>query len=321
MKRSVNIYADEMPAGILKLLDALEPKDIEELARFGTALSVFAGIGRALFTAREAAEEYRQRQSAAPAAPAPATVIDYRSTPAAEPEPAEVQEIPAKEGEPKSAPEPSAIGNRLPSAERTTGAAEENRRRIAKLLIDRGPIKAKEIASAVGLSDALVGYYLHGRPEWFAKSKPTNRLSAWTVTAEACAAVGANTLHPAEGIQPSEPEPQPEPEPAPAAVPAPVAADPDDPKVIAREQVLAIARAICAANGKLTREQIVAATGLEEAVVKNRLRAGGPSASLPAFTYFSRTEQQDGTSLWGLTHNGAALVREAEANPQRPSGA
>lgn len=102
---------------------------------------------------------------------------------------------------------------------------------------------------------------------------------------------------------------------------AAIAADSDDPRVIAREQVLAIARAITAANAKLTREQIVTATGLELAIVKNRLRNSGPNSALPAFTYFSRTEQPDGVVLWGLTHNGAALVREAEGNPQQPSGA
>ncbi len=225
-------------------------------------------------------------------------------------------EIPAEQSEPNSAPEPSAIGNRLPTAERTTGAAEENRRRIAKLLIERGPMRAGEIAPAVGLSDALVAYYLK-RPDWYQKTDPSNRLSPWTVTAEARAAVGANA--------------EPVIAPAPATAPTPAAAtpeqpevDPDDPKVIAREQVLVIARAISEANAKLTREQIVAATGLDEAIVKNRLRNGGPNASLPAFTYFSRTEQPHNEGvhvLWGLTHNGAALVREAERNPQRPSGA
>ncbi len=48
----------------LELISVLEPSDIEQIARAGTALSVFAGIGRALFTAREAAP-------AAPAAPRP----------------------------------------------------------------------------------------------------------------------------------------------------------------------------------------------------------------------------------------------------------
>lgn len=318
MKRSVTVYAGDMPAGILHLLEALEPDDLTEMARMGTALSVFAGIGRALFTAKEAADEYRQQQSAAPAEAPPATVIDYRSTAAAEPEAAEVAEIPAEQPEPKSAPEPSEIGNRLPiAAERTTGAAEENRRRIAKLLAENGPMKTKEIVTALDLNDGIVGYYLNGRPEWFAKCDPGNRLSAWAVTAEARAAVGANTVHPADGIPPSKP--------APAPAPEPPAVDPDDPKVIARAQVLAIAKAIAAApNGKATREQIAEATGLEQVIVKNRLRAGGPNSGLPAFCYFSRTEQPHSEGvrvLWGLTHNGAALVQGTEGNPQRPSGA
>jgi hypothetical protein len=309
VKRSVTIDADEMPAGILKLLDALELKDIEEMARFGTALSVFAGIGRALFTAREAADEYRQQQQrAAPAAPAPATVIDYRSTPAAEPEVAEVPEIPATEPEPKSAPEPSTNGNRLP----TDG--QSRRMRVARLIAEKGPQTAREIMDAIGIPKGSMASMGH---PFFTKEEGKNK--PYHLSELGRAAVGANTLHPAEGIPSREPESPPEPEPVPAPAAAP--ADPEDPKVIAREQVLAIARAISAANGKLTRKQIAAASGLDPAIVRNRLRNGGPNASLPAFTYFSRTEQPDGTSLWGLTHNGAALVREAEANPQRPSGA
>lgn len=312
---AVVIAAENVSGGIIKLLDALEPSDLERIAALGTRLSVFAGIGRALFESRDVLTA----PPAAPAVPPPATVIDYRSTPAVEPEAAEVPEILAEQPEQKSAPEPSTNGNRLPIADRKTGAAEVNRRRIVTLLADRGPMRAAELVTALELSDALVSFYLNGRPAWFVRTEPSNKRSAWTVTAAARAAVGANTVHPADGIPPSEPAP------APAPAPEPPAADPDDPKVIARAQVLAIARAIAAApNGKATREQIAQASGLEEVIVKNRLRAGGPNSGLPAFCYFSRTEQPHNEGvrvLWGLTHNGAALVREAEGNPQRPSGA
>lgn len=299
MKKSVSIYPGDLPAGIIELIEALEPDDIAELARAGTQLSMFAGIGRAMFTVRDSL---------------PATVIDYRPTAAAEPEPAPVQEIPAEPQREEIAADREEIGNRLPIERKPTGEAEENRRKIAALLADRGPMRAAELCAELGLSSSIMGYYLNGRPDWFQRIDPTNTKSKWNVTAAALAAIGVD---PRPEVPPAPaPEPQPEPDRA-----EPLAADPDDPKAIAREQVLAIARAIFDAKGKLGREQIVAATGLDRAIVKNRLRNGGPNSTLPAFTYFSRTEQPDGVVLWGLTHNGAALVRESEANPQQPSGA
>lgn len=85
---------------------------------------------------------------------------------------------------------------------RTTGAAEENRRKIAALLAERGPMRANELCSELGLSTSIMGYYLNGRPEWFERIDPTSIKSKWNVTATALAAIGADPRPEVPGERP-----------------------------------------------------------------------------------------------------------------------
>lgn len=182
MKESISIYPDAVPAGVLALINALTPEDVAEIQRAGVQLSVFAGIGRALALVPVAE---------AVQAP-PATVIDYRPTPAVEPPPVPVQEIPAEPQQEQVAAEREEIGNRLPNERKGNGEAEQNRRKIAALLADRGPMRAAELRAETGISDGLMSYYLNGRPDWFQKLEPANNRSKWNVTAAALAAIGAD---------------------------------------------------------------------------------------------------------------------------------
>lgn len=316
MKNVVIITPNKMCEGVLALIRELTPDDIAELQRASTQLACISGIGRALeYVASvaastsppvEPAPDYDALPSRLSGAP---SVIDYRSPVGETDGPAPAPEIPERTAEREPDEAPPENGNRLPIV-RTCPAGDANRMRLVRLLVRHGPMSQSEIATALDLGKSLVSWYLKGRPAWFVRVEPDDVRSAWTLTDEARRVAEA----PCDGDEPrpeprAQPEPEPEPGPAPKIDPAPPAVDPDDPKVIAREQTRAIARAILDAKAKLTRARIAAATGLEEAVVKNRLRSCGPNVSLPAFHYFTRSDTGEEV-VWGLTPNGASLARE-----------
>lgn len=122
-----------------------------------------------LARARDARELCARLAGPPPSAPTPAPSAERVTTP---PPPEE-----AAPGKPEPRPTPSAPGR-----------GNKHAPRIAKLLAARGPLRADQVAEALGLTPTAASWQLRQHPHLFEKADAGNRLSPWTLTAAGRAA-------------------------------------------------------------------------------------------------------------------------------------